>query len=101
MQPLHFIAHMLKKQFVLVQVHLQPSPQQSQQELHTKSWNHTLVTEHSHHLAVTFRLGFCFHTKKHGVILKRWKLGTDGKEVFCLSGGWLRALALRGAGDKS
>lgn len=46
MQPLHFIAHVLKQKFVFVQVHLQPSPQKPQQELHAESWNHPLVAEH-------------------------------------------------------
>ena len=33
-QPLHLVAHVLEEQLVLVQVHLQAAPQQTQQELH-------------------------------------------------------------------
>lgn len=41
-QSLHLIAHVLKQQLVFVQVHLQPAPQQPEQELHSGCWDHTL-----------------------------------------------------------
>lgn len=39
---LHLIAHVLKQQFVFVQVHLQPASEQTKQELHPRCWDHTL-----------------------------------------------------------
>lgn len=45
-QPLHLVAHVLEQELVFVQVHLQPPPQQPQQELHAEGRDHTLVTQH-------------------------------------------------------
>ena len=39
---LHLIAHVLKQQLVLVQIHFQPSSEQTKQELHPGCWDHAL-----------------------------------------------------------
>lgn len=44
-QPLHLIAHVLKQQLVLVQVHLQSASEQTQEELHPGRRDHTLRRE--------------------------------------------------------
>lgn len=41
-KPLHLIAHVLKKQLVFVQVHLQPASKQTKQEFHPRCRDHTL-----------------------------------------------------------
>lgn len=41
-QSLHLVAHVFEQQLVLVQVHLQPAPEQAQQELHPGRRDHTL-----------------------------------------------------------
>lgn len=44
-QSLHLIAHVLKEQLVFVQVHLQPAPQQAEQEFHPGCWDHALAED--------------------------------------------------------
>lgn len=41
-QSLHLVAHVFKEQLVLVQVHLQPAPEQTKQELHPGRGYHPL-----------------------------------------------------------
>lgn len=41
-QSLHLVAHVFEQQLVFVQVHLQPAPEQTQQELHPGRWDHAL-----------------------------------------------------------
>lgn len=41
-QSLHLVAHVFEQQLVLVQVHLQPATEQTQQELHPGRGDHAL-----------------------------------------------------------
>lgn len=44
-QSLHFVAHVFEQQLVLVQVHLQPATEQTEQELHPGRRDHALGEE--------------------------------------------------------
>lgn len=44
-QPLHLVAHVFEQQLVLVQVHLQPATEQTEQELHSGRRDHALGEE--------------------------------------------------------
>ena len=49
MQLLNLVAHVLEEQAVLLQVHLQASLQQTQQEPHAVRWYQTLQRTYVHH----------------------------------------------------
>lgn len=42
MEPLHFVAHVLEQQLVLVEIHLQPAPQKPQQKFHSEGRDYSL-----------------------------------------------------------
>lgn len=44
-QSLHLVAHVFEQQLVLVQVHLQPATEQTEQELHPGRRDHALGEE--------------------------------------------------------
>lgn len=106
MQPLHLIAHVLKQKFVFVQVHLQPPPQQPQQELHTEGGNHPLVAEHSTCKSSLGRKASSAFTAEHlELLLTRWHNSHDCSPPWRLgAGGGGRRVGicvLRRSGDKS
>lgn len=61
-QSLHLVAHVLEKQLVFVQVHLQPTSKQSQEELHPGGGNYALPNRVASHFN---------HTSFHEVSLKK------------------------------